>query len=202
MSCGARPGRSVGATWRVAAVVTGVLTLASAGCGGTTRVATATPHATVVAASAADIADLEAAFVSYWSEPSTCPVTVRGPVRMATDASGTGWAVALMVPSGSCIGYQDRFYGQAPGPGPGGSYPTDISQGEPFSTGDPSVFMRKTGQAWVMDSLAGRPFPCPAPGGIAPGPGNGALPADVVAAFGLTYPNNCASVFYPYAPRD
>lgn len=190
------------ASRRPAIVGLAALALAAGACGASTGVSTAAPHATVAIASPADVAGLEAAFVSYWSEPSTCPVTVTGPVRMAIDASGTGWAMALVVPGGTCIGYDVGFFGEAPGPGPNGLHPVDISHGEPFSTGEPSVFMRKPGQAWVMDSLAGTPFPCPAPGGLAPGPGNGALPADVVAAFGLTYPNNCASVVYPYAPRD
>jgi hypothetical protein len=51
-----------------------------------------------------------------------------------------------------------------------------------------------------MNDEGGIPFPCPAPGGDAPGPFNGSLPPPVLAAWGFTYATNCASVYYPVQP--
>ena len=52
-----------------------------------------------------------------------------------------------------------------------------------------------------MNEEGGSPFPCPAPGGMAPGAGNGALPAPALAAWRLSYATNCAFPSYPIQPR-
>ena len=68
--------------------------------------------------------------------------------------------------------------------------------------GDPwAVFERPPNGQWVMNAEAGGIFPCPAAAGTIPSQGNGALPADVVKAWGMTYASGCSHVAYPAPPR-
>jgi hypothetical protein len=164
--------------------------------------ARAVAAAELTTATPADLTALEAAAESYWLLPSTCRVVPSGDVRMAVDASGTQWALVLIVPATTCLVWEPRLTGTPPGSGPGGDYPADLSHLEEFASTQDSTFMKPPGGMWTMGGLAGTPFPCPAPGGAAPGLGNGALPASVVRAFGLVPPSNCASVYFPPAPRD
>lgn len=63
------------------------------------------------------------------------------------------------------------------------------------------IFQQNAGGAWAMNDEGGYPFPCPAPGGAAPGPNNGALPPEVVKAWHRKYEANCANVIYPMQPN-
>jgi hypothetical protein len=152
---------------------------------------------TVTALSANDPTLLAEAF-AYWEQlPTTCPATmVAGSAKEATIiATGVSWAIASFEPAASCVL-------PAMGAQPGSTITLDPENAEPFFGGQPvGVFERAPGKGWMMNEEGGSPFPCPAPGGAAPGPGNGALPASVVAAWGLQYAASCARIFYPLQPR-
>lgn len=169
---------------------------------GTAVPTTELPTATTSAPTQSDISAIQAAFVSYWSLPTTCPVVLSGTLQLAYDAAGTGWAVGLMVPGPTCAIYREPLANERPGPGPNGGYSVSPMGIEAFGTNQKSVFSRLPGYGWLMDGLAGFPFPCPAPQGEAPGPTNGALPSAVVKAFGLTYATNCVSVYFAPGPRN
>lgn len=178
--------------------------LAVAACGGAEARLSAgrAGPATAAVPTQADEAATLAAFVAYWNLPATCPVTLGSPLRIAYDSSGTGWSVAPVVPAPSCMLYRSPLANERPGPGPGGGYAIPALSIEAFGTRQMATFSKGRGAGWVMDGLAGSPFPCPAPQGIAPGPTNGSLPSAVVRALGLHYATNCASVYFDPGPAN
>lgn len=186
--CVARGGRS----WcrlPTICLVLGLILLA--GCGSSAGLSTARgganpesihlPKATRLPVTAEDVTSLTKAFVRYMQLPPTCPaVQKKGYTSVATeDDTGTSWALALFLPAPGCIIYRLPYFGEPPGPGPNGGYPYPAATILAFATGQRSVFSKLPGQPWQMDSLSGKPFPCPAPLGAAPGVGNGALPLSV-----------------------
>jgi hypothetical protein len=143
-----------------------------------------------------DVANLGGAFEAWENLPSTCGAHVlAGTGRLATITStGISWAIANFGPNPNCI----AKIGGSPGE------PTDTANPATFGPFHPNrpttgVFEHKPGASWEMNDEGGTPFPCPAPGGAAPGPGNGSLPASVVSAWHLTYATDCANVSYPPA---
>jgi hypothetical protein len=216
-----RPGRleKVG---RAALLTTGMaIALAACGASGVTRTASGTTGGsaatTIVPAgnegvtttiadpagvdveklSDSDAQALVEAFESWEDLPSTCPAEiVPNSAKVAViSRTGDSWAIAAFEPAPSCV------------------FPHVIGPGLPTSTFDPQdhgpfvpgittigVFEGSGGNAWVMNEEGGAPFPCPAPGGAAPGPGNGAIPGSVLTAWGLAYAANCITVLYPLEP--
>jgi len=86
---------------------------------------------------------------------------------------------------------------------PGGTSPTvPANHLGPFAstTNAPIGIFQEVNGTWTMDDEGGVPFPCPAPEGDTPGPGNGALPAAVFAVWGLQYATNCSFVGYSPQP--
>lgn len=175
------------------------------GCGTTQTVSTdpngsSTAGVTGITASAADKAGLAKAFATWEFLPATCPadavMVVPGSLRLATiNASGVSWAIASFEPSSNCMDFD------LPGAGQIGRQPVDPHQLAGFYGSPLAVFERASGGQWVMDEEGGAPFPCPAPGGAAPGPGNGAIPLQVLTAWNLAYAANCSMVVYPREKR-
>jgi len=159
------------------------------------------PGAAVLQPTAADQGALEGAFGSWEHLPKTCGAAiVPGSELIAQiSADGTEWATAQFRPAQSCA------YVLAPaGPGlPPRSVAPDMIGPFAETPGPPvGVFEKSPGGAWLMNQEGGRPYPCPASGGVTPGPGNGALPASVLTAWGLTYAPDCAFPVYPPQPRS
>lgn len=148
----------------------------------------------------ADAPLIVSAFNSWEELPATCQaLLVPGSLRVATLAStGVAWAMAAFKPVPDCS------FTMGPASPGGPPRPIRIEQIGPWGR-EPQppigVFQRPPGQGWTMNSEGGKPFPCPAPGGIAPGPGNGALPAELIRKWDLRYATNCAEVSYPMRPR-
>ncbi len=157
--------------------------------------------ATVVQPTASDSGSLIGSFETWEHLPSTCgAVIVTGSELLAqVAADGTEWAMARFGPVKSC---SFTLAPAAPGLPQRSVAPEMIG---PFAEtpGPPvGVFEKSQGGPWMMNQEGGRPFPCPAPGGMTPGPGNGALPASVLTAWGLTYAPDCAFPVYPPQPRS
>ncbi len=132
--------------------------------------------------------------MSYEGLQATCPATpVAGTTRVATiDATGVSWAIArLTYTPGNCKIYTVPLAGQT------AKQVSGPDKLEPFANPETSVFERANGGPWYMTSQGGKPFPCPAPGGVAPGEGNGAIPKNVLDAWHMPYASNCADVVYP-----
>jgi len=163
----------------------------------TTTVATST-QVLVTPSSPADDNGIQAAFQSWEQLPPTCEAEiVPGSDKFATDTqTGIRWSIAQFQPGTACSETLAPAY-------PGGpSRIASANQIGPFGRSTPpvGVFQQLAGGTWTMDEEGGTPFPCPAPGGLVPGPGNGAVPAPVLAAWSLSYAPNCAFVFYPPKP--
>ncbi len=158
-----------------------------------------TAGASVITASAVDVQGLDQAFASYEELPATCPAEpAPGTMRLATiDATSVSWAISGFQPKPGCTA---KVLG-APGQGEQ-TLPPDLVGPFGVRPGPPvGVFERSKGGQWTMNSEKGFPFPCPALGGDAPGPGNGAIPKQVLAAWHLLpYAANCVTVFYPTQP--
>lgn len=144
-------------------------------------------------------AGLEEAFATWERLPSTCPAdVVPGSMRFARTTDGTMWAIARFMPSPSC---SHSLAPEVPG-GPHRVVPPGMVGPFGRTSGPPlGVFQQKQGGDWVMNQEGGDPFPCPAQGGLEPGPGNGALPAAVLGAWEMTYASDCAFPQYPQRPR-
>lgn len=183
--------------WKMAVVSASVVIIATGivGCGSGQVVrsgsgTTTSSGVAVVSPSAADTAAFNAAFAHFEDFPATCPfVQVPGTTDEAVVGSdGTSWAIASFAPSPSCVL-------------PGGLAHVNPSSLLPFagSSGHPpiGVFEKAPGGQWRVNAEGGSPFPCPAPGGQAPGLGNGSVPKDVLTAWGMKYAMNCANVTYP-----
>jgi hypothetical protein len=146
----------------------------------------------------ADLIGLSSAFDSWESMQPTCGgQPIAGSVKIATiRASGISWATADFEPVPSCIDYV------SPSAGPSSqTIPPD--QVPPFEAvpGPPlGVFEQLPGSSWTMNEEGGTEFPCPAPRGAAPGPGNGSIPTPVLAAWHLSYAADCSNVAYPQQP--
>lgn len=148
------------------------------------------------AASADDLSAFTATFVARERVPDTCPAqVVPGSVKVAkVKETGITWAIALIEPAPRC-----RYAGGVNDPplvGPGDHLPW-VPEQQVLS-----VFERKEGGPWEMNSDAGTPFPCPAPNGIQPGPGNGSLPPSVLRAFHLRYAEDCSTISNLPIPRS
>jgi len=154
---------------------------------------------TVLAPSTSTEQALEVAFDGWERLPSTCPAKViAGSARVAAVPGGVNWAMAQFQPASSCS------YSLPPATPGGPARPIPPQMVGPFANtnGPPvGIFEQQSGGPWVMNEEGGEPFPCPAPEGIAPGPGDGALPAAVLAAWGLSYAPDCAFPSYPPQPR-
>lgn len=152
--------------------------------------------ASLVQASAPDERALEEAFGSWERLPQTCPaVVVPGSARFARTPDGVGWAMAKFEPSPTCS------YSMAPVSEGGPRRSVAPNMIGPFGRSPVGIFEQQPGGSWSMNQEGGRPFPCPAPGGVAPGPGNGSLPASVLVAWRLVYAPDCAFPTYPLQPR-
>jgi hypothetical protein len=154
----------------------------------------------VLAPTTADLTSLSAAFNSWEDMQPTCGgQAIRGTVKVATiESTGDSWAIASFEPASSCVDYV------APGAG-ASSQTIPPDQVPPFEEvpGPPiGVFEKMSGGNWIMNEEGGTVFPCPAPNGAPPGPGNGSLPAQVLAAWGLSYATNCSNVNYPQEPSS
>lgn len=164
----------------------------AAACGGSSTTA-ASPN------QSQDIQALTLAFNKWEFLPSTCQaVMVPGTLKTATiPSSGVSWAIATFKRVAGCSYSEPPAY-------PGGP-PRPIPARQIGPWGRPSlpigVFERQPGQAWSMNEEGGTPFPCPAPGGHAPGPSNGAIPPEVLAKWHLKYAPNCSNVSYPLQPQ-
>lgn len=152
--------------------------------------------ARLVQASPSEERALEDAFGSWERLPPTCPaVVVSGSARFAKTTEGVGWAMARFEPSPTCS------YSMAPASEGGPRRSVAPKMIGPFGRSPIGIFEQQPGGSWNMNQEGGRPFPCPAPGGVAPGPGNGSLPASVLVAWGLFYASDCAFPTYPLQPR-
>lgn len=176
--------------WRCCGLV--VVIVLGSGCGAVSRTtSTATPGVSVFIPSSSDQSLFQKEMASYNRLPYSCTVTiVPGKLLAATDAVNVSWAYAAFLPTASCT--------IAPaGDGPKIDplhYPPFYGPDEPpgFS------FEKKLGGSWELNGPTGLPFPCPDPGGAAPGPGVGALPKAILAAWGLTYAAGCNNVQYSF----
>lgn len=170
-----------------------VAVVASCGSSGVPGVSVRSPTTT-------DLAQLVEAFNSWELLPPTCRAEIiRSSVRVATiDSSGVSWAMAAFRHGPHCTSTaKNSAHTTIEVPidqiGPWGRIPQP-----PIG-----IFQRSPGAAaWQMNDEGGHPFPCPGPGGTPPSPGNGALPAPVLAAWHLKYATNCANVVYPMRPED
>lgn len=148
--------------------------------------------------SAADVASITAAFNAWEALPSTCQgVMEPGTGRLAIiTATGVSWAIATFEPMSGCVeNLKPAGPGQAPRTVP-------IAQIAPWGGTPPiGVFEADASGGWSMNDEGGMPFPCPALGGAAPGPGNGSLPPAVLQAWGMSYAANCAEVYFPPQPQ-
>ncbi len=161
-----------------------------AGCG--QSVSDSSTHGTT-----ADMAAITAAFNYWWDIPSTCLGLMNTGSLKVAEVSGVGWAIATFRPPSDCVkNLNPAFVGGPPRTEP-------ISSIAPWGNPSPQdgVFERLPGANWRMNQSGGFPFPCPAPGGAAPGLPNGALPPAVLAKFNLKYAPDCANVHYPDQPR-
>lgn len=145
-------------------------------------------------------AAITAAFNSWEILPATCQgVIIPGTLRIATvKSTGVSWAIAAFEPAPGCSA---NLAPASPGGPPRPLGPEQIRPWSYVPQPTIGVFQRQPGQSWSMNSEGGRPFPCPAPGGRAPGPGNGALPPEVLVKWDLEYAPNCADVVYPLRPK-
>lgn len=140
------------------------------------------------------------AFNAYELLPATCEgVIIPGTLRVAkVGSTGVWWAMAAFEPEPACS------HSLAPASAGGPPRPLKPEQIRPWGyVPQPTIgiFQRLLGQSWSMNQEGGRPFPCPAPGGRAPGPGNGALPPEVLRMWDLEYAPNCDDVVYPMRPK-
>ena len=137
---------------------------------------------------------LSKAFDGWEDLPSTCAaVIVASTVKHAT-ADGTSWAIASFEPPSPCY----RVLAPA---GAGQPPRTELEANiGPWIGTEPviGVFEISHGN-WEMNEEGGHPFPCPSAYGHAPGPGNGALPPEVVEAWHLRYASAsaCEHVEFP-----
>jgi hypothetical protein len=151
------------------------------------------PAVEVVQATTAELSALDVAYGEFWNlPPSVCPAdALPSSVKTATvESTGVSWAIARFQPGAGC----SLKVGTAT---PGVTVAEDPYHIPAFldGAGDQpplGVFERPDGGGWRINSTASYPFPCPALYGLAPGPGNGAVPADVLQAWGLAYAANCA----------
>lgn len=144
-----------------------------------------------------DISAIETAFQTWEMLPATCPVQAVSMEHFATiSATGTSWAIAGFQPASTCV---LPAAAGSDGTPPGTFDPTDYG---PFQPNVPviGVFEQMSGATWQMNEEGSNPFPCPAPGGVAPQSGNAALPPPVLAAWQLSYAQNCAAVSYTPEP--
>lgn len=173
----------------------------AAGCGGgqQQQVKSGSDNATDVAVkpvTPAIAAQLNLTFQGREGLPPTCPVVeLPGTAKLATiNSTGVSWAIATFGAAPQC----QIFRGPVVGSTSNRSVPVDPRQARPFMESPPptGVFEQQPGGKWLMNQEGGYPFPCPAPGGAAPGSGNGSIPSNVLHAWGLTYAANCESVNY------
>jgi len=151
---------------------------------------------TILASTPANQARIESAFKAWEMLPLSCQAqVVPGSDRYATDgATGVTWAIAKFQPSPTCTNTQ--MYAGGP------SQQVSPDQIGPFEGGySPLGVFEESSGGWTMNEEGGSPFPCPALGGNLPGPGNAAVPPNILAAWGLPYASNCANVTYPPEPR-
>lgn len=189
--------------WRLGAACVLLLTLS--GCGGgvvaSTRTGSggSTSAVTTEAPTATDTVQLDAAFASYERIVTSCAVEPQaGSVKIGVvNATGVSWAIAKFQPASTCV-----INSAAPIVGSDRTT-TQINPDRLRVFADPpvGVFERSARGGWQMNQEGGIPFPCPAPSGIAPGLGNGAIPAEVLSSWGLPYAANCSTVRYPPVPR-
>lgn len=152
----------------------------------------------VPTATTADRQALEAAFATWERLPATCPGSIVPNSDRYALVRDVEWAMATFGPAATCT------QTLAPATAGGPTRSVDPMRVGPFAetNGLPvAVFEKQPGGSWVMNEEGGSPFPCPAAGGMAPGPGNGAVPAPALAAWGLSYAANCAFPSYPSQPR-
>lgn len=157
-----------------------------------------TANVTVKQVTPGDRQALEVAFALWERLPATCPGSIVPGTERLARVGGVEWAMARFGPAANCT------HTLAPAVPGGPTRSVDPMQVGPFArtSGLPiAVFERQPDGRWLMNQEGGSPFPCPAPGGTAPGPGNGALPAAALAAWGLSYATNCAFPSYPTQPR-
>lgn len=155
-----------------------------------------TTDVSVFTAAASDTLGIKEALGVWEKFPTTCPASavavVSNSIQLAkVNATGVSWAIAQFEPLSAC-----KFVNLP------GANQTGLNYLDPHSlpglAGSPiAVFERPDNGQWVMNGEGGAPFPCPAPGGAAPGPGNGAIPQQVLTAWNLSYAANCSSVSYP-----
>lgn len=193
-----------GVQHRLQMLAASTLLLGLAACNSSHRVGSSDTAATspavvsVTPLSTSDASAITQAFDSWESLPATCFGQIKsGTTQFAElSSSGIAWAIADFVPVAGCS------YSLNPA-GPGlAPRPVPVSQIGPWGHAPVVGVFQKVFGTWAMNDEGGKPFPCPAPGGAAPGPGNGALPVSVVSAWGLTYAANCALVTYPFQPRN
>lgn len=176
-----------------AIIISVSLLVTGCGSGGIRTTTSGVAGVVVRAATATDVGSLNAAFSGWGSLPASCPVQpVPGSVHVATiSATGVSWAIGKFGPIAAC---QLIANGQAVNP----------LRAVPFvyaADGHPeAVFEQQANGPWRMNAEGGTAFPCPPGPGVQASAGNGALPEDVVKAWGMTYAQGCANVSYPRAP--
>lgn len=125
-------------------------------------------------------AALEAAFQEWAGLGASCSVYVNPTsIELAyLNPTATYWATASVTPEQDCS-QTDRLelFGSS----------SDLR----------AVFEEQGTGKWQMNEEEGSPFPCPAPGGRAPGYGNAALPPAVLSVWQLSYPLDCGFPVYP-----
>ena len=154
--------------------------------------------ATATTPSTSDLAAISKAFDGAFDMPPSCPtVPVPGSYRFATDSDGTSWAYSTFGPGPNC----QLNFAQKP--------VTNLATVPPFNN-DPKgtiaatvrfTFERPSGESWRINAGSGNPFPCPASDGVAPGEGNGSFPKSVLQAWGLSYAQGCANVYFDQFPH-
>ncbi len=155
--------------------------------------------ARTISPSLSDTSGIVGAFQHWEHLPATCAAEmVAGSEKVAVTNAGVEWAIARFMAAASCT------YTLDPGRAGGQQRSVAPSRIGPFSEPSPPLgVFEKAGStaSWVMNDEGGSPFPCPAPGGAAPGNGNGAIPAAVLTTWRLAYPPNCAFPVYEPEPR-
>lgn len=168
-----------------------LVTAGALGCGGSDS---------STRAADADVDQIVRAFNMWENLPPSCQGVIDlETLRMAiAPSTGVQWAIAAFRPVSDCS------YSLEPEQPGGPRRVVRIEQIGPWGrVPQPpiGVFQRPPGKQWDMNSEGGHPFPCPAPAGIAPGPGIGALPAEVLAIWDLSYADGCENVSWPMQSR-
>lgn len=170
-----------------------ILGLAGVLCGlapacGSSSTTTNPTGITLITPTVADQAIFIDGFMTEWRLDNRCPVVVvPNLLRGATDSSGVSWAHVQFLPAATCSLPQG-----------GGQFADPLTRPPFHGINNPPgiTFQKAPNGPWRYNGSSGDPFPCPDPKGIAPGPGTGAFPKEILAAWGFTYAAHCDQVIY------